>query len=421
MSDIERLNRVHASAVHKPFGLDVHHNLEKSCKKMRTAIRKIGEMVGEKDEGKSIAQSIFPMKAPNLPNLPAIQDQNGGESSNCSAPQDQQSGAQGSAEEQIVLAADAAGDGASESCCAYKRKSCDSPLLIDLIRVVEYALILPPGTSKQKICRRDFPDVLRSNVLSKWTSRYFRFKLWKMDREVAASLRAIPNWWIEEQHLEDVAPPKGRDTIAGIPKSVAKLVEQAQSTCTMGNTDATKRADASQGSLQLRRSLTEAMDLYNQKTGELRQIIGESNQQAWQEFKTQVDEEKSNLAENEHVSKKKVGKLIKELKLKVKKVPKDFSGWKPNNNTVKRFNTAFRYRVRATNTSGNYLCYNDPRMIHARQSVRTLVKDNNIHWGLVLNLNMHYTYCFFLKFVAGVCHLKPPRTKTKVLLDFLSS
>ena len=426
MSDIDRLNQVQATAIRKPFGLDAHHTLDRSCKKMRTAIRKLGEIVGEQDEGKSIAENIFPTKAPDRPNLPAIQDQNSGEPSNFSPLQDQQSGTQGSAEEQIVLAACAGGDGTTESYCGYKRKTGDAPLLIDLMRVVEFALILPPGSAKQKLCRRHFPDVLRSNVLAKWQAKYFRFKLWKMDREVAASLKAIPNWWIEENGLEEFAPLKGKNTIAGIPKEVAKLVERAQSTCTMGNTDATKRADASQGSLQLRRSLQEAMDLYNQKTGELRRTIGESNRNAWQEFKTQLDEEQENPGEKEHVRKKKVAKLIKNLKLKVRRVPKDFSGWKPNNNTVKRFNTAFRYRVRATNTSGNYLCYQDPRMIHARASVRSFVKDNNIHWGLVLNLNVYYIYIFlyvlfFLVSVASVCHVNAPRTNTMVLLDLLSS
>lgn len=374
---------------------------------MKSAIRKLGTMVGEQDEGQSIAENLFPTKASkptNPSNLPAIQDQIGEQPSSLPALQDQQSGTQGSAEDQMVLA-EGAGD-----CNSYKRRRGDGPLLIDVIRVVEYALILPPGSPKQKICRRDFGDVMKSNVLSKWMAKYFRFKLWKMDRDVASALRAVPNWWIEENALEEIAPLKGRATIAGVPKAVAQLVEQAQATCTMGNTDATKRADASQGALQLKRSLTEAMNLYNEKSGELRQIIGESNKKAWDEFKTELDEQTSDLGENGKVPKKKVGRLIKDLNLKVKKMPKDFSGWKPHSCTAKRFNAAFKYSIRKTNTSGNYLCYSDPRMIHARNTVRTVVKDKGIAWGLVLNLNMYFIYVLFFLFNVcvcfGVCHLK---------------
>jgi hypothetical protein len=150
---------------------------------------------------------------------------------------------------------------------AYERKCGDSPLLRPHsgggMFVVAWAWCTQAKESTIPI--------LRSNVLSKWTRKYFRFKLWLMEPSVARKTRNIPNWWIDLHKLD--LPRKARDTIAGMPRSVAETVDRAQKACTAGNAAATKRADASQGAAKLKRSMVRAMDTYNESAAKLRKNV----------------------------------------------------------------------------------------------------------------------------------------------------
>lgn len=262
-----------------------------------------------------------------------------------------------------------------------KRQPRDSPLLSDLIEVVEYAMSLETGAASQKMCRAKFPKILHSNVLSKWKAKYLKYKLWLMPKELAQTMRQVPNFWIEEHKLD--APLRARDTIAGVPRPIADMVNKAVSEATMGLTDATKRADACQDYTMVNRSLRKAMDKYNENSEALVAQIRERNQEAWADFKRCVqvgpDEEKPSM--------RKIAQEVRRLKSNIKKVPRSFAKWAPHKASARRLLHWYQHSRRRTNTAGNYLAYTDPRMQHARCKVRNLLLEHNIDRRMVLNLD----------------------------------
>ena len=378
-----------------PYGLRERHRLECHVGKIRNAIKTLAAIAGAED-GLDVAEKVAPTMTQNAHVVP-LQDAPG------DAPED--------ALEQPVLQPlqdmepSPCEEGKRIERIRSKRKANDSPFLNELIEVVEYALALPPHASKQKVCREKFPHILRSNVLSKWISKYFLYKLHEMKPEVSKRLKAIPNWWIEEKGID--APTRARQTVVGIPKPVAQLVDQAQSEKTMGHTQATKRADAAQGSAILCRSITAAVAAYNETLAEETEAIEKQNAEAWTEFKESLglvlredggEGDDGGNAEGLQKRKpsrgqiKELGGHVKRLREKVKRVPKPLTKWKPNHMTACRFNRHFGNYRRRTNTAGNFLSYDDPRMAYARSLIRDTVKEHSIHWGLVLKLGGIYNY-----------------------------
>ena len=98
------------------------------------------------------------------------------------------------------------------------------------------------------------------------------------------------------------------------------------------------------------------------------------------------------------LSKRKVAKEIRKLQGRVRKIPKDWSEWRPNPLTVRRFNRYFQNARCRTNTAGNFLSFDDPRMIHARQQVKDIVMKENIPCELVLTLGKVMCICRTLSF-----------------------
>ena len=288
-------------------------------------------------------------------------------------------------------AEDAGAEHAADEGQRSRRCPGDSPLLSELVKIVEESLQLPPGAAKEKVMMSRYPTTLRSKVLSKWTAKYFKFRLWSMDVSVSSRLRSIPNWWLDEIGAKDL-PRKGKTTIAGVPREVAKMVDAVQAKKCIGITNATKRADASQGPRMLKRTIQKAVDAYNKQAIELKEKVEASNAQAWEDFKSAVlqdgegedDEEVSERKKGP--TKRKLAKEVKQLKERIKPIPKTYENYKPNHMTFSRFNRAFRNFTRSVNTAGNYLSYDDPRMEHARCLVRKLLEENGIPYGLCLNL-----------------------------------
>lgn len=148
---------------------------------------------------------------------------------------------------------------------AYERKCGDSPLPSNLIQVVEYSLSLGPGVPKQKKARSQFCGAMfcqsgRGSISASncgswsplWPERLGTYPIGGLTSDL---------------------PRKARDTIAGMPRSVAETVDRAQKACTAGNTAATKRADASQGAAKLKRSMVRAMGTYNESAAKLRKTV----------------------------------------------------------------------------------------------------------------------------------------------------
>lgn len=334
---------------------------------MASAISKIATIV-KADDGEEVAAQVF---GGTLPALPAIQD------GTLETPE---------VDQQVVAQESVEPSQKRRKKNTYKREERDSPLLSDLIKVVEYALQLPPGVPKQHQARAKFPDILRSNVLSKWIQKYFKLKLWQMPSCVASKMRAVPNWYLDEQGLSHV-PRKARDTVAGVPRKVAELVDRAQVQSTVGLTAASKRADPAQGRRILERTLEEAMCEYNKGAEKLIADINMENQKAWEDFKSAtVAADTADGEPKPQISKGKIAREVQRLRSRVRKPPKSFKSWKATSLTFKRFNGFFKNRVCKTNTAGNFLSVDDPRMAHARHTIRNTVEQNSIPWGMVLSL-----------------------------------
>ena len=272
-----------------------------------------------------------------------------------------------------------------------KRCKNDSPLLIDLITVVQYSITLPADSAKESLCMLKFPSLLRSKVLSKWCQKYYKFELWKMPLEVAQTHRQVPSWYIKQMELQ--VPIRGRATVGGIPAPVAALVSKAQSEFCMGLTSATKRADAGQGTRQLMGTIKQAMSKYNAQAEEMCQKIEVSNQQAWSAFKCDI-------AEAQHMGRdSRVASLkaLNKLKLGVKKKPKTFANWRPNTMTARRINSFFGHFRCKTNTHGSYLSFDDPRMAASRDAHRKVVQEEGIDARLILTLVNGFGYFFDCK------------------------
>ena len=263
----------------------------------------------------------------------------------------------------------------------HQRQLNDSPLLSDLIKVVEHALSLPANSAREKLCRQEFPNILKSNILSKWVQKYYKYELWNLPPSIACKMRQVPNWYIQEQKLD--VSQRGPASVAGIPLEVAKLIDRAQAQATMGLTSATKRADAAQGSVHLVSSAKKAMSLYETKCRELALEIDADNKKAWQDFKSTVENA-------EEPSTEFVAEALTKMKASIKTLPrlggKTGQGWKPNRMTAARLNAFFgNFRCR-TNTAGNFLTYDDPRMENSRLQHANIMAEEEIDPRLVLTL-----------------------------------
>ena len=361
----------------KPFGLGGKHNLKNSGRMLCGQIKKVAgatglDMAECSNLLKSVADKVSQPKKrkgplQDVPGQAAIADEAEGQPASGDTP------AFGDGQPNVTAAEAVAPE-------PYRRKSVDQPLLSELVLVVEHALSLPEKSPREKVCREKFPNILRSNVLSKWINKYFKFQLWKMPSLVQQKLRGVPNWWVEELGLP--LPKRARSTIVGVPREVAKTVFQAQLQVCVGNTAATKRADASQGPQMLRRSLQKAISKYNADVEAAQEVVESQNAAAWKDFQTLVE---GCADDNIRARKRKLSTGFNELKTKVQKVPKKCQ-FKPNMMTASRFQKAHRLVSRSTNTTGNFLSYGDPRMEAARQKVKELVLQNNIHPGLALCL-----------------------------------
>ena len=349
----------------KPFGLGKAWKLENSKKRMRCQISKVAKIAGvDNAEFEDVVNAVMPSKKLKS--------------------EDQQS---------IIPIADEAGLGPQNQLVAvertdddekpgYSRKQADSPLLSEIVDVVEYALSLPAGSARQKAARMAFPSILRSNILSKWIQKYHKYQLWLMPRAMASKLRAVPNYWVAQKGLN--VDLKGPPTVAGIPREVAAIVDQAQQQNTIGSTSATKRCDPGQGTRHLIATIKIAWRKYNQGVKREKEQIEASNAQAWKEFKDSV------LVDGEEgPGPDVVCDALKQLRSTVKKAPKLFEAWKPNRLTARRFNKEMaNYRCRM-NTQGNFLAYDDPRMELARSNFAKITQEKNIVPGLVLLLGLN--------------------------------
>ena len=247
--------QVHEQKMRRPYGNGSVHRLQSPRKKMRCIVKHISGIVGAED-GDVVVNGLFPDEK----QLQPVED------GDCQAViADSVNPEQGE-----IVVRDSQGNSAEPTPAdnsAYERKCGDSPLLRPHsgggMFVVAWAWCTQAKESTIPI--------LRSNVLSKWTRKYFRFKLWLMEPSVARKTRNIPNWWIDLHKLD--LPRKARDTIAGMPRSVAETVDRAQKACTAGNAAATERAEASQGATKLKRSMVRAMDTYNESAAKLRKTV----------------------------------------------------------------------------------------------------------------------------------------------------
>lgn len=261
----------------------------------------------------------------------------------------------------------------------YKRTKTDSTTLSDIIKVVEFALQLAPNRPRQKICRQKFPSILKSNILAKWIAKYMKFHLWKMPKELADKCISVPKVWIEQMKLE--VPARGRNTICGMPIKVAEMLGAAQEECAMGLSKATKRSDAGQGPQYLKRSAAKAMAAYNAESQRVSEEIDQENAKAWNEFT-------SKLGEGKEVSVKKAASFVRELNARLKSKPKIYPKFKPSKMTATRLNRYLGFFRCRTNTAGNYLAFDDPRMVASRLHHQATLKEQSIKTSLVLSLGL---------------------------------
>ncbi len=262
----------------------------------------------------------------------------------------------------------------SEKLAPPKRSHGDQPLLSDVIRVVKYALSLGPGRPKQLLCRQKFPSVLRANVLSKWMARYLKYQLWRMPISVAERVRCVPNWYMDQIGLS--CERRGTNSIGGLPLEVAKLVDQSQKEVVMGCTGASKRSDPAQGNRCLMATMKQAVSKYEQDIQKLSEEVEVSNQQAWSDFKMEV--------QNGDCSTSSMATALKTLQKRVRKAPKLKRKIKVNHSSARRFQKKFgNFRCR-TNTAGNYLHFMDPRMVASRHEHNLTVAENEVDNRLIL-------------------------------------
>ena len=375
LEEAQRLQSLHGVTEPKrPFGLGSMHSLANSSGMMRKRILKVAEIAGF-DDAQDVLAKLEPALPPSDRELKkesqlAIQD--------------------GQVEEpNQTMVVDSTTTDTGTARTTYSREKNDSALIADICQVVEYGLSLPPGSSRQKLVRLKYPNLMKSNVYSKWVARYFKYKLWLFPEELAKTTRAIPNWYINELKLD--VPVKARKTVAGLPREVAFLVDKAQAEMTMGTTQATKRADPGQSGRHLLRSMKAAIGKYNDHAEEVGEQIKASNKIAWGKF-----QEATVPVNDEDVpTKQEVCQHLKTLMGSIQKPPKLYTSWKPSSHTVKSFNRFFGNRRCNVNTSGNYLSWDDPRMAHARLKIRNMVKDNDIHPGLLLKLDT-YIYIYII-------------------------
>ena len=347
-----------------PFGLGSTHRLSKSLKKMTSTVNKIGALAGAGDVKEVVASmsQIMQRKDKNKKDvedqIPALED----------APATEM--------EQDAIQVVEQRRAKAPKRPVYVRKVNDSVTLAKLCEIVRFSLELPPGAARQKVCRSRFPE-MKSNVLSKWTTKFFKYKLWEMPENLARKLTAVPKWWCQTMGLD--CPSRGRQTVGGIPEEVAALVDRAVCEKTMGCTTATKRADPAQSLARLGRTMKAAMDDYNLRAEGAVAEIQQANTQAWATFVAAVHRQDGKL-----VTKRALAKAVVNLKSSVKKLPKVYKNCKIGHMNSRRLLAHFGNKRRRTNTQGNFLSYDDPRMIYSRQRFRELMASKQINYGLVL-------------------------------------
>lgn len=262
----------------------------------------------------------------------------------------------------------------SEKLAPPKRSRNDQPLLSDVIQVVQYALSLGPGRPKQLLCRQKYPNILKTDVLSKWMKKYLKYQLWRMPLSVAERCRCVPNWYMDQIGLS--CERRGSNTIGGLPVEVAKLVDKSQKEAVMGCTGASKRSDPVQGSKCLMATMKQAISKYEQDIQKLSEEIDVNNQQAWADFKME--------AQNGDYSTTSLSTALRSLQKRVRKAPKLKRKIKVNTTSARRFQKKFgNFRCR-TNTAGNYLHFMDPRMVASRHEHNLAVADNEVDTRLIL-------------------------------------
>ena len=262
---------------------------------------------------------------------------------------------------------------------AYKRKRGDSVLLSDLIEVVEYALSLPVGAPREKLAMAKYPCILRSKVLSKWIEKYNKYKLREMPPDVARQQSHIPEWWIQEQKLE--VPKKGHRTVAGLPRAVAASVNHALVESSMGLTEVTQRADPGVTRSKILRSINTAVKTYNDHVERLQHDYDSNAKNALQAL-VAVAKNVPRCPAQRHVPFLKVfaaaQKVVRRPILKPCRKQASYT-------MVARLLKKTAVRSQNSNTKGNYMDFDDPRMVRSRNSFKKLQKDKGIDLRMLLN------------------------------------
>ena len=179
LEEAQRLQSLHGVTEPKrPFGLGSTHSLANSSGMLRKRILKVAEIAGF-DDAQDVLAKLEPALPPSDRELKkesqlAIQD--------------------GQVEEpNQTMVVDSTTTDTGTARTTYSREKNDSALIADICQVVEYGLSLPPGSARQKLVRLKYPNLMKSNVYSKWVARYFKYKLWLFPEELAKTTRAIPN------------------------------------------------------------------------------------------------------------------------------------------------------------------------------------------------------------------------------------
>lgn len=324
LAEVERMQKLCPGSILRPFGLGVKQSLEQSGRRISSQIKKLAVLTGAGHEaGEKMADVVVSSSRRKRPREKQTLEpiQNVDDVPNISSQQ-------GHVGDVVVAVQNEKPEFCIEKPTAYKRTVRDSATLEELVKVVEYALSLPDDAAKQKLTRARFPSVLKSNILSKRVSKYFKYQLWKMPCELRNRLRSVPNWHIQICGLN--VPERARSTICGVPKPVASMVNKAMLQNVQGLTQATKRPDPAQGPYRLNQTLSFAVNEYNSKIEDQSVEIQASNKRAWTDFEQSISPQDS---------KKKVADKIRHLKARVRKCPKKIV-FKPNRNTFKRFNRA---------------------------------------------------------------------------------
>ena len=191
------------------------HNPSRSFKKLRCAVAKLGKMARADNVEAVLAEIPVKRQKTDRQELLALEDQQLDEPG--PAPIHDEVPAQAGMPGQVAAPVQAGDDRALVPAHqGYRRKAGDLPTIHQICQVVQRALQIPAGQPRQKIIRREFPGVMRSDILSKWISRYFRQQLYKVPEELARKWHVLPTWYCVQKGMPHQI--KGRKTVAGVPK-----------------------------------------------------------------------------------------------------------------------------------------------------------------------------------------------------------